>query len=278
MRWPRSQPPPPGERRAAGRRRFARLLAPGHRLAWWVRGLVARGPKSYAKYRMDLALAPLLGDRPGVFVEAGANDGVTQSNTLRLELEHGWTGILVEPIPSLYRECKANRPACIVEQCALVAGDFQEATIEVHDADLYSTVKGFRTQAEEDEHLAIGRAVQHMRETRVVRVPATTVSALLDKHGIRQVDLFSLDVEGFEEHVLRGIDFRRHRPRFILVEGGDRPGIQDLLRPLYEMLPRPSPADSLYRLRDANWSSSHAADDLERFGEGAPDLRSTHPG
>ena len=33
--------------------------------------------------------------RSGVFIEAGANDGLNQSNTLFLARKHGWSGILV---------------------------------------------------------------------------------------------------------------------------------------------------------------------------------------
>ena len=33
-----------------------------------------------------------------LFFEVGANDGITQSNTLEIEKKLNWTGILVEPI------------------------------------------------------------------------------------------------------------------------------------------------------------------------------------
>ena len=36
--------------------------------------------------------------RDGFFIEAGADDLMTDSNTLFFELERGWTGILVEPL------------------------------------------------------------------------------------------------------------------------------------------------------------------------------------
>ena len=36
--------------------------------------------------------------RNGFFIEAGAHDWVKDSNTLLLEMERGWTGILVEPM------------------------------------------------------------------------------------------------------------------------------------------------------------------------------------
>ena len=44
-----------------------------------------------------------LGDQKKFFIEAGAYEGVTGSNTLRLELDPSWTGLLVEPHPDSYQ-------------------------------------------------------------------------------------------------------------------------------------------------------------------------------
>ena len=41
------------------------------------------------------------GQRGGVFIEAGANDGEFHSHTLDLEMDLGWTGILVECNPTV---------------------------------------------------------------------------------------------------------------------------------------------------------------------------------
>ena len=52
------------------------------------------------------------------FVEAGALDGETISNTLYLEIKHNWTGLLVEPnpayLPSLLRK---KRNSWILPHC-----------------------------------------------------------------------------------------------------------------------------------------------------------------
>ena len=41
---------------------------------------------------------------PGFFVEAGAFDGATDSNTLHFELAHQWSGLLVEPVKGYYKK------------------------------------------------------------------------------------------------------------------------------------------------------------------------------
>ena len=40
--------------------------------------------------------------KDGFFIEAGADDFELDSNSLHFELEHGWTGLLVEPNPTIY--------------------------------------------------------------------------------------------------------------------------------------------------------------------------------
>jgi FkbM family methyltransferase len=173
----------------------------------------------------------------GFFVEAGANDGVAQSNTYYFEKIRGWTGLLVEPEPTLAAVCRRNRRASVV-QAALVAVEVPMATVELHVAGLMSTVTGAMGDAEATaRHVQAGLAVQNLTVTRRVRAPARTLSALLDEAGIsRPIDLLSLDVEGAEPGALRGIDYERHAPKFICVEVRDAVAITAVLEPRYRLL------------------------------------------
>src|ERR1700675_2623345 len=51
-----------------------------------------------ALHELDIKLNAVIARDDGFFVEAGANDGYTQSNTYWLERFRGWRGLLVEPI------------------------------------------------------------------------------------------------------------------------------------------------------------------------------------
>ena len=55
---------------------------------------------SFGLDKLDEKILPYLPDRPGVFVEAGAHDGLTQSNTAMLEFSFGWPGCSSSPFPS----------------------------------------------------------------------------------------------------------------------------------------------------------------------------------
>ena len=55
---------------------------------------------------------------PGFFVEAGALDGKYQSNTLYLENNHNWTGLLIEPEPDSFLQLSnRNRNAWTCNAC-----------------------------------------------------------------------------------------------------------------------------------------------------------------
>ena len=198
------------------------------------------GVRRYAQpalYEIDRKLERHLDRDGGVFIEAGANDGVRQSNTYYFEKIRGWTGLLVEPVPELAAECRKNRRASVVREAALVEREVAGATVELHVAGLMSTVAGaLGDGAATAEHVAAGRAVQGLAETRTIRVPARTLSALIDEAGLAgEIDLLSLDVEGAEEAALRGLDLRRHTPRFICVEARDEAAIAAVLGERYRV-------------------------------------------
>lgn len=203
-----------------------------------------------ALHAMDAKLDAILDKDHGYFIEAGANDGYNQSNTYWLERFRGWTGLLVEPMQELYELCVEERPAATVVRAALVPSDFEGSTVRMKFADLMSTVSGPHA---DEWRTAQGTAVG-WRDAYEADVPAETLSSILDRVGAPEVDLLSLDVEGFEPSVLAGLDLDRHAPRWILVEVHDetagRPPIEAVIGSHYELHDRLSPLDLLYRRND----------------------------
>ena len=194
---------------------------------------------SFALDEMDRRLLPHLARHPGTFIEAGAHDGLTQSNTALLEFSYGWSGVLVEPIPELAARCRANRPGSHVEQAALVPRG-HPAVIEMTFCNRSSIVSGGRGSPEADAAwLDACRRIpdQSQLEPYSVTVPARPLSSIVDECGLDRVDFISLDLEGYEAPALRGIDFERHRPGLLLVEiSNDRQAVEKVLEPWYDAI------------------------------------------
>jgi FkbM family methyltransferase len=188
----------------------------------------------------------------GFFLEAGANDGYAQSNTYYLEKFRGWQGVLVEAVPELYARCVRERKRCRVYNCALVAADYAESSIEVQFANLMSAVQGsFLNAQAQAEHISSGLTVQKLRATYKIKVPARTLDSILDElPGLVDIDFFSLDVENYEYNVLKGLSLTRYRPKYILVEARDFERVNGVLAPLYHYVEQMSHHDHLYRRRE----------------------------
>lgn len=210
-------------------------------------GDAALEEQSFALNQLDLKLKPYLNFTSGFFIEAGANNGINQSNTLYFEKYRKWKGLLIEPIPELAKQCKVNRPNCIVESCALVPFGFEKPEIEMYYCNLMSLVKGAQKSQEADlQHLQRGEEVQQIKSYELT-VPARTLTSILDQYSVSQIDLLSLDVEGFELDVLKGLDFEKYQPTFLLIEARYRTEIDSFLSEKYEVIAELSHHDVLYK-------------------------------
>ncbi len=202
-----------------------------------------------APYGIDKQLEAYL-PQSGFFIEVGANDGVSESNTYYLERIKGWKGILIEPIPQLYQECVKARPNSQIFNCALVSSDYLEPTVVMEYRHLMSLVKGALGNSEVDaKHLAVAKQYHNLKPYEI-KVPARTMTSILDECKITEIDFFSLDVEGFEVKVLKGLNFNKYRPKFILIEMLFEPAqkeIEAYISNLYSPLAQLSERDYLYQ-------------------------------
>lgn len=187
----------------------------------------------YAEKHLHRAIKSLFASESGYFIEAGANNGVTRSNTYYLAKHCGWRGLLIEPIPQRAIECRQARPESTTVHAALVAADVPGATVELIDMDRMSMVASDANALSAREHEArfAGIAARYGSDATVRRhcVPARSLAGILAEQGNPRVDFFSLDVEGLELEVLRGLDFAVCAPRYILVEDWDKTGVADFL-------------------------------------------------
>lgn len=244
-----------------------RLLRTVHRRAQRGRrrGFERLGSDRYSRpaaWEIDRQLERFLPQRGGVFLEVGAHDGFTESNTYYLERFKGWSGVLVEPIPALYRECVVERPRSQVFNCALVAADRPGQEVTMLYGSTQSVVKGAWREARREGDAPVPQRSwsawgcrRGWEEPYEVSVPARTLTSVLEEAGLSRIDFFSLDVEGYEADVLRGLDLDRYAPRFLLIEmyeefGASLEEVRAALDARYDEAARLSPVDVLYVRRD----------------------------
>lgn len=148
----------------------------------------------------------------GVFVELGAHNGIIQSNTAFLEKNRNWSGILIEPNYENFKSCIINRPNSKCYNCACVSFDYKEKIIS----------GDFAMKA--DDQASLTSSIMGNRNKRwniynpSINVQAKTLNTILEEENITHIDLISLDVEGYELEVLKGINFSKFKPLYLLIE------------------------------------------------------------
>jgi len=147
----------------------------------------------------------------GTFLEIGANDGYTQSNTYFLAKHRGWTGVLIEPLPRQFALCRSHRKESVCFNVACVGPDGPDQ-IDLVDRHLMSSV------ADDGANNAI-------------TVRTALMSDLIESAGIGAPTFMSIDVEGAELGVLSGLRLDEHCPRFLLVETSVPDSVAELLHP-----------------------------------------------
>jgi FkbM family methyltransferase len=139
----------------------------------------------------------------GFFVEVGANDPRALSQTWFLE-QRGWKGVLVEPIPACCEKLRAARKNSVVCEAAAGAPEQAgEATFHVAQSNVWSRL------GSEDGSMPVAARI---------KVKVRTLDSILDDCRAPRVDLLSIDTEGMELKVLRGLDLQNRRPALVLLE------------------------------------------------------------
>lgn len=130
--------------------------------------------------------------RQGHVIDVGAAWPVHCSNTAWLR-EAGWKGLAIDANPAYAPEwAHTDWPF----ECVLLAGPGQHtARFQVH------------------ENAGWSRIAPGGQER-----PAETLQQVLERHGVERVSLLSIDIEGMEYEVMKGLDLERYAPWIIIAE------------------------------------------------------------
>jgi FkbM family methyltransferase len=164
---------------------------------------------SYAQRFEDLYLLRCFGAQPsGFYVDVGAGHPVHDNVSFAFYLK-GWRGITVEPNPALARLSQAVRPRDHAHQ-VLLGETLGEAIFY-----LVEEFHGLSTMIEAHARTAQS---EFGKGSQALSLPVTTLTALCERHAPLSIDFLKVDVEGAEPQVLSGGDWRRFRPKVVVVE------------------------------------------------------------
>jgi FkbM family methyltransferase len=150
----------------------------------------------------------------GVFVEVGANDGKTGSFTYNLA-KLGWKGIYCEPIPEIYNLCVENHKQHVNTICLNVGCGSKEEELEITVANTLSTIDNEMLEMYKKSRWAQS-TLQGSYKT---KIKIEKLDVLLKENSISpDFDVFILDVEGYEEEVLKGFSLDYYKPKIIVIE------------------------------------------------------------
>lgn len=157
----------------------------------------------------------------GVFVEVGAYDGESFSNTSGLA-DRGWGGLYIEPIKFSYENCLKRHKNNNVKVLNNAIGTedkkvkiYQSYSVYNNDGDcayLTTTKKSqmeIQRQVDWSTHISYVTEVCHQRRLEDV---------LVENNIPKNFDLLIVDVEGSEEDVLDSFNIGQWNPKMLIIE------------------------------------------------------------
>jgi FkbM family methyltransferase len=142
----------------------------------------------------------------GFFIDIGAHDGITYSNSLFFERYRKWAGICIEPNPDVFLKMAKLRSSLNIEACI----GTKHGEVDFLKVSGYAEMlSGMKDNYQKVHYKRLTEEIKNMggkmEETKVLSIP---LRVLCEKYSIKHVHYISLDVEGGELAVLNSINFK----------------------------------------------------------------------
>ena len=147
----------------------------------------------------------------GIFLEVGAVDGVSLSNTLFFERERNWTGLLIEPNRKFYENLvTVHRKSYTINTCLSL--DQKISIVNFLPAGM---IGGLEKKLEGPMMDRANKGHPNVKREEVLCIP---LFSILEAIGMTHIHLFSLDVEGAELDILKTIPFDKVKIDLFVIE------------------------------------------------------------
>ncbi|CAG0922672.1 unnamed protein product [Notodromas monacha] len=149
----------------------------------------------FSEHKQSTALVKIFGGKKGgTYFEVGAFDGEFFANSLMLEREYGWTGILVEPVKPFFESViRKGRRAAILNSCVSSTPQFEVIYVKTPENGTLHQ----QSMSAKDGTLPVGGSGLHN-----VPVECYPLYDILVACNSTKLDALFLDVQGPEYDIL----------------------------------------------------------------------------
>jgi FkbM family methyltransferase len=170
--------------------------------------------KYFGQYQQDEIIDVLLQKKHhGFFLDIGAHDGITYSNSYFFEKYRNFNGICLEPNPLVFEKLIKNRKCDCLNSAASYADGFAKFTKISGYSEMLSGLEEFRDPRHNDR--AKIEINVNGGEIETIEVATVNVNRLVEN---RSIDFITIDIEGGELDVLKTLDFNKFDCRVLVVE------------------------------------------------------------
>lgn len=157
----------------------------------------------------------LYDDYRGFYVDIGAYHPFNGNNTY-WAYKKGWRGINIDANEESINLFEAFRPDDININCGV---SDQNGELEYY---VFHEARAMNTFATERKNV---RDIEEVKELKV-----RNINEILEEYNVEKIDFIDIDVEGLEEKIVCSFNWKKYRPKCVLIEFLGQRSIEDVLQ------------------------------------------------
>lgn len=155
----------------------------------------------------------------GFFIDIGAHDGVSFSNTFFLEKERGWNGICIEPIPDIFEKLVKNRRSININCCVAQNKGYVKFRRVYGYNEMLSGILDLMGQEHAEQ---IEKDCKQTGDNfKDILIESKNINEIFEEFKVKRIDFLSIDTEGAEFEIIKSIDFSKVSIAFLSVENNN---------------------------------------------------------
>lgn len=152
----------------------------------------------------------------GVFIDIGAHDGQSCSNSLFFEKYRNWSGICIEPGIEEFKKLNETRKSININACV---SDYDGESIFTYIEGYANMLSGLSESYNPSHEMRISNEVRHYGgKVNNIKIEVFKLQTILEKYGIYEIDFCSIDTEGSEFNIVKSIDFNKTNIKIFTIE------------------------------------------------------------